>query len=244
MKISSENIQPKKIKKLSLDAIMNRVNNMLKLREAYINDINNTHIHLQKGNTKTGESCWTISLIPIVDCYNCKECMKECYDVINDCWQPCVQNDRARNSALHKVDPTRYWNEISTEIKKHFVSQLRINVGGDLNKNDFIHIKRIAEDNIQCDFLFFTKSYSALNEFLTENEFSANVHPIISAWKNTELSNPFNLPVSHVLYADGSTTAPEYGSIYCNGNCSACHFNKGTGCWDLKKGESVIFPAH
>ena len=65
----------------------------------------------------------------------------------------------------------------------------------------------------------------------------------MSAWENTEMDNPHNLPVSHVLYADGRTTAPEFGSYYCGGNCAMCKYND-EGCWTLKCGESVIFPAH
>jgi hypothetical protein len=57
------------------------------------------------------------------------------------------------------------------------------------------------------------------------------------------MDNRHNLPVSHVLYADGRTTAPKFGSYYCGGNCSECNY-KGEGCWILKRGESVIFPAH
>ena len=95
----------KEIKNMSIDAIMGRVHKMLTLREDYIKDIDNVHVKLQQGNSKTGKSVYTVSLIPIADCgHNCKECKKQCYDVINVCFQPRVQNDRARNSAVHKVD--------------------------------------------------------------------------------------------------------------------------------------------
>ena len=50
-------------------------------------------------------------------------------------------------------------------------------------------------------------------------------------------------PGTAILYEDGSTTAPAYGSYYCQGNCAHCHYNE-EGCFRLKEGESVIFPAH
>ena len=234
----------KEIRNMSMETIMNRVQKMVSLREMYIKDVDNIHVKLQQGNSKTGRSVYTVSLIPIADCgHNCKECKKQCYDVINVCFQPRVQNDRARNSAIHKVDPERFWNEVSYGIQYNYVQTLRINVGGDVNATDLPLINKIAKDNPKCDFLFFTKSYEEVNEYLNENTFETNVHCIMSAWENTEMENPHNLPVSHVLYADGRTTAPEYGSYYCGGNCAACKYND-EGCWQLKKGESVIFPAH
>ena len=98
--------EPKKIKNVSNEVIAGRVRTMLDMREEFLKDIDNVHVKLQKGNSKTGANCWTVSLIPIADCgHNCKNCRKECYDVINVCWQPPVQRDRARNSAIHKADP-------------------------------------------------------------------------------------------------------------------------------------------
>ena len=234
----------KEIKNMSMEAIMGRVQKMVAKREEYIKDIDNVHIKLQQGNSKTGKSVYTISLIPIADCgHNCKECKKQCYDVINVCFQPAVQNDRAKNSAVHKADIERFWNEVSYGIKYNCVQTLRLNVGGDICAADLPYINKVAKDNPKCDILFFTKSYEEVNEYLNENTFEPNVHCIMSAWENTEIENPHNLPVSHVLYADGRTTAPEYGSVYCGGNCAKCKYND-EGCWTLKKGQSVIFPAH
>ena len=91
--------------------------------------------------------------------------------------------------------------------------------------------------------LFFTKAYEDLNVFLDNNEFPSNVKKIMSVWKDTPIENKHNVPVSHVLWEDGSTTAPEYGAVFCGGNCSECAFN-GDGCWNLKDGESVVFRVH
>lgn len=234
----------KKIKNVKMETINGRVQKMKELRDEYIKDINNVHVKLQQGNSKTGRTVFTVSLIPILDCgHNCAACSKECYDIINVCYQPAVQNDRARNSAIHKMDPERFWDEVSYGIKYNCVSLLRINIGGDINAVDLPLINKIAKDNPKCEFLFFTKSYEEVNEYLYDNNFEQNIHCIFSAWENTKMENPHNLPVSHVLYADGRTTAPEFGSYLCNGNCSRCHYNN-EGCWQLKNGESVVFPAH
>jgi len=222
-----------------------RVNNMVDLRNELIKNINQYHVKLMKGNSKTGKDCWTVSLIPIADCYNCEKCMVDCYDINTDCRFPNVITSRAINSAIHKVDIERYFSEISQQIKLNNVKELRYNVGGDFNYYDFVYVERVAKENPQCEFIFFTKSYDDINKFITDNgNFSPNVHPIISRWLEVDCENKYNLPESHVLYDDGKTTAPLFGAKYCQGNCSDCFAGISEGCPTLKNGESVIFRAH
>lgn len=232
--------------RIGMEARNNRVKVMLTLRDEWIEKIRNgeeVHVKLQPGNDKTGINCWTVSLIPIADCYNCAECSKDCYDINNVCYIPTVQNDRARNSAIHKLDRALYWKQVEEEVKEKFVMQLRINIGGDLEYEDFEYVAELGKRCPKTDILFFTKSYEDLNRFLDEKKFPKNVRPIISRWCGVECDNRHNLPESHVLWEDGTTTAPKYGSIYCGNNCSRCACF-GEGCWALKKGESVIFKAH
>lgn len=233
----------KKIKNMSMETIINRVQDMVSQRDEFMKDIDNVHVKLQQGNSKTGKNVWTVSLIPIADCKNCSGCSRECYDIINVCFQPRVKTDRARNSAVHKADIKKFWDEVSMGIRYNCVQVLRCNVGGDYTIEDFPYIKKVAEENPKCDFLFFTKSYDDINEFLDNDCFPENVKVIMSAWEGMEMENRHNLPVSHVLYADGRTTAPEYGSYLCRGNCSECYYCD-EGCFTLKNGESVVFPAH
>lgn len=230
-------------KNMSFEAIMRRVKKMIEIRERYLKDIDNVHIKLQKGNTKTGQNCWTVSLIPIADCPNCTKCKYACYDICNVCFQPAVQNDRAKNSALHKADPKRFWEEVDMQVKANFVTELRINVGGDLSDDDFAYVAELGRKNPRTMILFFTKNYKGINKFLEDNEFPENVKTLMSAWEGMEMENPHHLPCSHVLWEDGTTTAPQYGGYFCTGNCSECAFWE-RGCWTLKKGEHVVFQAH
>lgn len=201
------------------------------------------HVKLQKGNSKTGPNCYTVSLMPVIDCGNCSMCSHNCYDLKSDLMYKQTVADRARNSAIHKADPERYWKEIDTQIKANFVSELRINVGGDLTDDDFAYVAKLGRQNRKTMILFFTKNYKGINEFMTYHRFPKNVHPIMSAWMDLPMDNPNRLPESHLLYKDGKTTAPEYGAYYCQGNCSRCAFMD-EGCWNLKRGEHVIFKAH
>lgn len=228
---------------ISNEAIENRIKKLIEKRNEMMNNIDNVHVKLQKGNRKTGSNCYTVSLAPIIDCSNCSGCKGQCYDIRNDVIYPQVIADRAKNSAIHKMQPNRYWHEIDQQIKANFVTELRLNVGGDLTDNDFEYVATLGKENPRTMILFFTKNYKGINKFLENNSFPENVKPIMSAWEGMEMDNPHNLPCSHVLYEDGRTTAPEYGAVYCGGNCSECAFN-GDGCWNLKRGEHVIFKAH
>lgn len=220
-----------------------RLATITKAREEALKIVDSLHVKIQSGNTKTGRMCFTVSLMPILDCVNCSGCRLQCYDLRNDLMYSSVIKDRAASSAIHKVDPARFWAEVDLQIKALYVTELRINVGGDLSDDDFAYVAELGRNNPKTMILFFTKNYKGINNFLTNSEFPENVHPIMSCWEGMEMENPHNLPCSHVLYEDGRTTAPKYGSYYCGGNCSECAF-KGEGCWNLKKGESVIFRAH
>lgn len=233
------------------EAVARRLRKMLDIREEILTDVGNYHVLLQKGNDKTGKECWTVSLIPIVDCYNCGECKNNCYDIRNDCIYPEVLFTRARNSAIHKADPERYWREIGDEVIANDVKELRINVGGDVNYADMLFIRKLGERISDCEFLFFTKTYEDGNRYISENiadypdnfGFPSNVHMIYSRWLRTPCYNPYHVPESHVLWPSGATTAPEYGAYFCKGNCSKC-FKGMEGCPSLKAGESVVFEAH
>lgn len=233
----------KKNVEISKEAMAKRVEKILNERTIRMANVKDLHVKLMRGNRKTGSNCWTVSLLPIVDCCNCSECAKNCYDLRNDMIYPAVIADRAKNSAIHKADPRRYWSEINTQIQEKNVKELRLNVGGDLTDEDFRYIRALGAVNPDTMILFFTKNYEGINKFLDNDSFTNNVKPIMSAWEGMEMDNRHNLPQSHVLYTDGRTTAPEYGAVYCGGNCSECALN-GEGCWNLKKGEHVIFKAH
>lgn len=203
------------------------------------------HVRLMPGNSKTGLFCFTVSLLPIIDCPNCKECKYHCYDVQHDCINKGCFDQRVINSTIHKTDPARYWNEVELQVQANFVTQLRINVGGDLTEADFEYINNMGKRNPGCDFLFFTKNYKGANAWLAAHngEFVSNVKCVFSRWPRMDCDNPYNMPESHVLWEDGTTTAPEFGTYYCGGNCSECHFKK-EGCWVLGKNEHVVFLVH
>lgn len=211
----------------------------------YLANVNNIHVQIMDGNNKTGKNCYTVSLLPVIDCKKCSECKNHCYDVQHDVINESCLHQRLVNSAIHKTDPARYWAEIEAQVREFFVTELRINVGGDLSGDDFEYINEMGKRNKRCDFMFFTKNDDECNAWLDAHggEFVSNVHPVYSRWPGMEMKNPYHIPESHILWPDGTTTAPDFGAYFCKGNCSYCHFH-GEGCWALKKGEHVIFEAH
>ena len=228
---------------ISETILRDRARHLAEKRNGMVKEVDDLHVKIQRGNKKTGANCWTVSLLPVVDCKNCAECAKDCYDLKSDLIYKSVVNDRCRNSAIHKADPARYWKEVDLQVKANFVRELRLNVGGDLDNDDFEYVAELGRNNPKTRILFFTKNYKGINKFLKKNEFPENIFPIMSAWWGVDMDNPNNLPCAHVLYEDGRTTAPQYGAVYCGGNCSECAFN-GEGCWALKRGEHVIFRVH
>lgn len=238
-------------KVFSEKAIQNRVNLILEKREEVLAHIDDYHVYIGKGNSKTGEYCRTVSLAPVIDC----TCFcPGCYDIQNVCWRPEVQLKRAINSAIHKTDPERYWWEINMKIKAEFIRELRLNEGGDLTDEDFYFTQDLAKDNLTCDIMYFTKNHHGQAKYIDECGFGQiymNLHPLLSAWKDREMYNPYNLPESHILFPDGSCTLPDFTLCYhCSDNCSECHYHKEcgnkekSGCWGFQAGDKVLLKAH
>lgn len=232
----------------SMEVINGRIQKTVAIKEKYLEQLRNEgryHIYCQQGNSKTGKNCRTVSLISGHDCQNCKACIGTCYDLNNVMWKSDVQNDRARNSALHEFNIDWYWEDVEWDMRMNYTQEQRINVGGDSVYEDFVHLEGIANRNPKCDILLFTKNYDDLNKYLDERNgrYPKNLHFMWSRWCGLDGDNKWNIPEAHVLFEDGTTTAPEFGSTYCGGNCSECHYNE-NGCWNLKNGESVIFRAH
>lgn len=250
---------------ISAEACAKRVNEMKNLRDEFINNLDSCHVKLMGGNKKTGKDCYTVSLIPVLDCPNCNLCKNTCYDVAHDCIYPQVKSSRANNSAIHLKDNDRFWKEISEEITRKKVKTLRINVGGDLSYIDYAKLNAVAGQHPETTFLFFTKNISDINRFLDEgNIFPENVRIMVSRWDGDSLDNKYKFPESHLIwynkeYADiikdldangndinalGKTTHVS-GKTFevCSGNCSVC-FDEGKGCWNAPDNSDIILIAH
>ena len=71
--------EPKKIWNIDRQNTNKKIKELQKMREDLSRNVDSMHVKkLMPGNTKTGINCFTISLLPILDCPNCAHCMYEC----------------------------------------------------------------------------------------------------------------------------------------------------------------------
>lgn len=213
-------------------------------------------VRISKGNSKLG-AIPSVSLPSIKTCRQCA-CQEKCYAQKLERLRPTVRNAYQHNLEVLQNDPDTYWREVEASV---MMSRFfRFHVSGDIVDEFYIdRMVRIARNNPHCEILCFTKKYELVNSAITrrlaandiygDGSFDSyahvipkNLHIIFSGWVGLEMDNPYSLPEAHVRYRDGSTTARE-DAIECNGNCTECALTDG-GCWNLKKGQQVVFNEH
>lgn len=229
-------------KEFPAETVHKRVEDMLRKRDDV--DLQQAHIKISYGNRKTGALVPSISLIPVADCGNCSLCAKGCYDIRNVCFQKNVQWSRAVNSAILKANPGRYFAEVRDAVK--YLRFFRWHVGGDIKDFPYLlNMVAIAEGTPTCEFLAFTKMYTLVNNYIKHiGPLPKNLHIIFSDWRDAKFDNPYNLPVSSPLWADGSTGPHCTDNVHmCGGDCSACA-EIHDGCWAAEPGETILFEAH
>ena len=209
-----------------------------------MNDIKEQHVCISKSNIKLG-MIPSVSLPPIVTCSPnaCKFCGKKCYARKMCKLRPSVKESYENNLDILLNDKEKFWREVSGSIA--LTTYFRFFVSGDIYDKDFLeNMVLCAKKNKHCNILCFTKKYSLVNEYLEHHRLPKNLKIVFSAWKGLEMPNPYKLPTAEVMYKNGTSTAVEGKKyIYCSGNCSECISEKRS-CWNLKKGEGVIFAEH
>ena len=209
-----------------------------------MNDIKEQHVCISKSNIKLG-MIPSVSLPPIVTCSPnaCNFCGKKCYARKMCKLRPSVKESYENNLDILLNDKEKFWREVSGSIA--ITTYFRFFVSGDIYDKDFLeNMVLCAKKNKHCNILCFTKKYSLVNEYLEHHRLPKNLKIVFSAWKGLEMPNPYKLPTAEVMYKDGTSTAEEGKKyIYCSGNCSECISEKRS-CWNLKKGEGVIFAEH
>ena len=229
------------------DGVKTVLKKLLKERDEKIKNVEEYHVQIKPGNSKEGKYVYHLSILPIIDCPNCSKCQYNCYDIKNMAFYYNAMHDyRTTNSAIHKADPERFWNEAAEIINEEIIQELRLNNGGDLTEDDFRYVIKLAKKCKKTKILAFTKNYNAFNKVYEENgqKLPKNLKIIFSRWYEMECDNIYEMPESHVIWNNNKdNTAPQYGAILCQGDCSKCHFY-GEGCWTLKHGQHVAFFAH
>lgn len=200
-------------------------------------------VSISKGNIKMG-AIPSVSLPPVVTCASGAPCVKKCYACKMCRIYKNVKESYNRNLSILESDPTTYWLQVSMAMTA--ARYFRFHVSGDIpNAEYFANMVHLANFHPHCEILCFTKQYGIVNNWLAENggELPNNLHLIFSLWDedwNASVENPYNLPMSAVIFKDGS--GANYDKV-CGGNCFECAC-KGEGCWELKGGETIAFHEH
>lgn len=199
-------------------------------------------ISISKGNSKLGQIP-SVSLPAVKTCRVC-DCARICYARKLERLRPTVRKAYQRNLDALIESPDVYWREVEAAI---MMSRFfRFHVSGDIPYYDYlVKMMEIAGRNPHCQILCFTKRYEFVNHFVDScpgQEVPSNLHIIFSDWPGTEMPNPHHFPVAYVRFRDGFTHAPS-DAQECGGNCTECACTEG-GCWNLKRGESVVFNEH
>ena len=197
-------------------------------------------VKISSGNSKMG-SVPSVSLPSIKTCRQCA-CQSKCYAQKLERLRPAVRNAYQHNLEVLINEPETYWREVEASV---MMSRFfRFHVSGDIPNSEYLtNMVAVASRNPHCQILCFTKRYEMVNEFIAAGGvLPNNLHMIFSGWVGLEMQNPFALPEAHVKYRDGSTTARE-DAIPCGGNCTECALTEG-GCWNLQKGQQVVFNEH
>ncbi len=206
-------------------------------------NVENLHVSISAGNTKLG-AIPSVSLLPVIDCGNCKACKLSCYDLRHDLIYKTVKSSRATNSAIYAADPERYFREIDAWLTLNYPRAFRWHIGGDIKGVEYLaNMVKIAENHPDIKFLAFTKQFAVVNKYLDEGgQIPDNLNILFSGWVGQEMENPYDLPTTHPLFADGRTSAHD-GARLCTGNCSEC-LKDDRLCWNCKPGDEIIFVAH
>lgn len=233
---------------LSPAAIKSRIDKMLTARAAV--NVSAAAVKFSS-NRKLGAAVCSVSLIPGADCANCAACICGCYDLKHDVIYTNTILQRANNSAIFLQDPDRYFSDIIDHIEKKNIRFFRWHVGGDIKNAYYLaRVIDIARLFCSCQFLVFTKMYDLVNSWIDKNgALPENLHLIFSDWKNIDMDNRHNLPVSSPVWFDNSGREIARGSHttaaaqWCGGFCEECAAT-GRGCWTVRQGETILFEAH
>lgn len=196
--------------------------------------------------SKLGASIPTVNLPPIVTCRPdapCAKCVAEgggCYALRGRFIFPNVKKSLAKNLEAYKENSKLYFSMIADSFK--LFKYARFHSSGDLVDMNYLKgmcwvARKCPDTKILC----FTKKFEIVNQFLDEgHRIPKNLVIVFSTWGDFIPENPHNLPMTYVEFKDKSrNTHIPTDAIKCTGSCPKC-----LGCFNLKKGGSVVFKKH
>lgn len=202
-------------------------------------DVNDAFISF---NNRKMNGIPSVSLLPILTCPNC-DCKDGCYACKMCMLYKSVLNSYAKNTRLAINHTERFFDSVRHQLNGINTYRLfRWHVSGDIiNADYFAGMVDVAKATPQTQFLAFTKRFNVVNEWLDANgELPQNFTVIFSAWDDDfKVPNPHNLPVAYCRSKAFKCDNIPATAQECDGDCANCRK-----CFNLQKGESVVFNQH
>ena len=203
-------------------------------------------VHISTTVSKLGASIPTVNLPPIITCRAnalCAKCAEEgggCYALRGHFIYPNVKKSLQNNLDAYKENPKLYFSMIADGFKMFQFA--RLHSSGDIVDMEYLKgMCWVARKCPNTKILCFTKKFELVNQFLDEgHKIPKNLVIVFSSWDDFVPENPYNLPMTYVKFRDEkrNTHIPK-DAITCTGSCPKC-----LGCFNLKKGGSVVFKKH
>lgn len=197
-------------------------------------------------NSKLGGFIPTVNL-PTSVCDKKLPCQNGCYAKKGNWLYSNVKKSVANNLKMFLENKETFKSDIVNFLNNGLIvyKYFRWFSSGDIVNYSFLKMMvEIANECPQTQFLCFTKKFSIVNSYLSLGyEMPKNLHIVFSGWDKTfSFDNPFNLPTTYLHHkkkSDLHLNIMVENAYSCSGKCEKC-----LKCWNLEKGESVIFKKH
>lgn len=198
-------------------------------------------VRLSTQNSKLG-LIPSVNLPPIVTCRESCPCSSGCYARKGNFRFKNVQESMRRNYEEYIENPISYFKQIERAINNGMVSYLyfRWHAAGDIvDEQYFEKMVECANKLPNTHFLAFTKKFEIVNYYIQNGGIIPdNLVIVFSAWGDAfKIDNPYSFPVAYVRLSEYETIPKN--AEECSGDCTNC-----LKCWNIKKGQSVVFNKH
>lgn len=202
-------------------------------------------IKITLSNKKLGGTTPQISLPAGLTCRKNAPCAKGCYARKGTFTYNNVKESHKINISEFMTSPKDYFSQIVDYLQNGDIiyKYFRWHVSGDIVNMDYL--KGMIETAKKCKstkFLAFTKRFEIVNEYLDNGgKIPSNLKIVFSNWgKLLQCNNPYNLPTTDLIFKKEILNAKAPKNAYvCSGDCKNCRV-----CWNLKKGQTILFHEH
>lgn len=191
-------------------------------------------------NIKLGGSIAQMNMPYALSCRPDAPCFQDCYCTHGNMAFKKVRESHMKKLELYKDNPKAFFGLLSVELTMVPYRYFRWHSSGDIPDTTYLDLMcKLARKHKETKFLCFTKKYEMVNEYLDSHRKPANLVICLSNWGEWRVKNPHNLPTAWVDF--GGTEGIPKKAHECSGNCGDC---ENTHCWNMKKGQSVVFHKH